>query len=45
MNIKFQGNSSAVMLWYGMVPFWVRTPSASMQPSLDQSRESSNNPP
>jgi len=28
-----------------MVLFWARTPSTSVQPSMDNSRESSNNPP
>ncbi len=28
-----------------MVLFWARTPCASMQPSMDESRESSDNPP
>jgi len=29
----------------GMVPFWARIPCASMQTSMDKSRESSDNPP
>ncbi len=28
-----------------MVLFWARTPCTSMQPSMDESRESSDNPP